>query len=149
MLLCTLAITVTLIGCNSMPQAEFDAAQNALQAADSADADIYVTDLYQAATDSFAIAQQAIEGEAYDEATRLLEVTTTIATEAQQQVAARKEAMRISNESLIVQAEQAVAQASLLMSQPSATPTIEPVSFQNGANQASADLEGDCYSKGA
>lgn len=136
----TFALTATLIGCTGVPQEDLDAAQAALMAADSAEADVYVMDLYEAATDSFALAQQEIEAKNYTHAESLLQYVTATATEAQNQVVTRKEEMRINNQDLILQAEQAVAQVQQLLAQGSSG-AISLVSYQDEVTQATADLE--------
>lgn len=140
-LLGAFALTLTLVGCSTMPQEDLDAAQAALMAADSAEADVYVMDLYEAASDSFAVAQQEIVAKNYTHAQALLQYVTATATEAQNQVVDRKEEMRINNEQLILQAEQAVAQAQMLVSQTPQTGVVAPVSFEENATRASTDLE--------
>lgn len=133
-------LTVTLVGCTAVPQEDLDAAQAALMAADSAEADVYVLDLYEAATDSFALAQQEIEAKNYAHAESLLQYVTATATEAQNQVIARKEEMRLNNQDLILQAEQAVAQVQQLMTQ-SPSGAISLVSYQDEVTRATSDLE--------
>jgi hypothetical protein len=97
-------------------------------------------DLYEAATDSFALAQQEIEAKNYAHAESLLQYVTVTANEAQNQVVTRKEEMRINNQDLILQAEQAVAQAQQLLAQGSSG-AISLVSYQDEVTQAMADLE--------
>lgn len=139
--ICLFAIAIALVGCTTVPQEELEAAQSALQAADSAEADIYVADLYQAATDSFTFAQQEIEAKNFERAESLLTYVALTATEAKNQVEPRKDEMRISNETLLIKAEQAIAQLNFLISETPHTEVVSTVSYQEDATAATADLE--------
>ncbi len=119
----TVAVFFMMSGCAQEPVAQVEQAQRALLVADSVDADLYVADLYTAAQDSFTLAQMEIEGQKeasstsrdYDHAEALLAFATETATQAQDQVEVRKEAMRAETESLLAQAEASIAQAGELM----------------------------------
>lgn len=108
---------VLVSGCQKAPQAELDAARAALMQADSVEADIYVSDLYVAALDSFNAAQSEIEvedgksafGRNYDHAGELLAFTQQTAQDAASQVDAKKEAVRLEADSLIAIAQGALA----------------------------------------
>ncbi len=111
------------VGCASAPSEELTAAQEALNQAKTAQADLYVTDLYQAAQDSLAAAQTEIEAQNakfalsrdYDHAAQLLQFVSQTAASASEQVAERKETMRVETENLIAQAQQALTNVQGLM----------------------------------
>lgn len=113
--------------CQQAPKAELDAARAALMQADSLDADVYVSDLYVAALDSFNAAQSEIEVEDaksglsrdYAHAAELLAFTEQTARNAAGQVDASKEAVRVEVDSLI-----ALAQAALSATPPSTTSAV-------------------------
>lgn len=112
-------------GCAKPPQQEIEAAQTALAAAEQAEANLYVADLFTAAQDSFAAAQAAIEAEngkssfsrSYDRAAALLAFASQTAAEAQAQVETKKEEVRVANETLIAEAEAAIAAAQQAIAQ--------------------------------
>lgn len=148
----TVALTTTLfVGCAKPPQEHLDAAQAALLAAETEEADLYVADLYEAALDSFTAAQVEIEAQHaasrfsrnYDHAASLLVYATQTATEAQNQVETRKEELRTANDTLIAQAEAALTQVYELTAQAprGKDGAIALVSIQEDADTASADLE--------
>jgi hypothetical protein len=97
-----LLLAFFLSGCAEMPQQALDNARAALATADSAEADRYVPELYQAAQDSFAVAQTEMETQNnmmalsrnYVRTRKLLEATTAAATQAANAVPARKEQMQ-------------------------------------------------------
>ena len=119
----TFAAGGMLAGCASAPDAQVAEAQEALAAAETTHAHLYVADLYQAAQDSFMAAQAEIEAQNaasflsrdYDRAEDLLAFVTETATTASAQVEERKTAMRAETETLIVQAQQALAEAQTLL----------------------------------
>lgn len=121
----TFVLAGALVGCQAPPQEDLTAAQTALATADEAEADLYVADLYVAAQDSFAAAQAEIETQNgasqfsrdYARAQSLLQFVATTATQAQAEVETRKAAMIAETDTLILQAEEAVAQAQALMAQ--------------------------------
>lgn len=121
----TLVLAGALVGCQSPPQDDLTAAQTALTAADEAEADLYVADLYVAAQDSFAAAQAEIEAQNaesqlsrnYARSKSLLQFVTETATQAQAEVETRKATMVAETDALILQADEAVAQAQAIMAQ--------------------------------
>lgn len=121
----TFAAGGLLAGCASAPDAQVLEAQEALAAAESTQANLYVADLYRAAADSFAEAQAEIEAQNeasffsrdYDRAETLLAFVTETATAASAQVEEGKTAMRAETETLIAQAEQTLAEAQTLLQQ--------------------------------
>lgn len=118
-----LVVGLLLAGCASAPTEQLKAAQQALQAADSAEADVYVADLYRAAQDSLAAAQVEIEAQNarfalsrdYKRAEQLLQFVTEMAQQAVVQVADRKEALRTEAEALIAEARKALMQTHELL----------------------------------
>lgn len=118
-----LVVGLLLAGCASAPTEQLKAAQQALQAADSAEADVYVADLYRAAQDSLAAAQVEIEAQNarfalsrdYKRAEQLLQFVTEMAQQAVVQVADRKEALRTETEALIAEARKALMQTHELL----------------------------------
>lgn len=121
----TLVLAGALVGCQAPPQDELTAAQTALAAADEAEADLYASDLYVAAQDSFAAAQAEIEAQSaesqlsrnYAHSKSLLQFVTETATQAQAEVETRKATMMAETDALLLQADEAVAQAQTLMAQ--------------------------------
>lgn len=115
------AVALLVSGCQKAPQAELDSARAALMKADSVEADVYVTDLYVAALDSFNAAQSEIEvedaksriGRDYDHAAELLAFTEQTAQQAAGQAEANKEAVRMEADSLISLAQAALAEQPL------------------------------------
>lgn len=113
----TVVAFVLVSGCQKAPQAELDAARAALMQADSVEADIYVSEVYVAALDSFNAAQSEIEVEDaksafardYAHAGELLAFTQQTAQDAADQVATNKEAVRLEADSLISIAQGALA----------------------------------------
>ena len=108
---------VIVTGCQKAPEAELDAARAALMQADSAEADVYASDLYVAALDSFNAAQSEIEvqdaksgmGRDYAHAEELLAFTQRAAQDALGEVETNKEALRLEADSLIAIAQAALA----------------------------------------
>ncbi len=108
---------VLVSGCQKAPEAELDAARAALMQADSAEADVYASDLFVAALDSFNAAQSEIEvqdaksgmGRDYAHAEELLAFTQRAAQDALGQVDVNKEALRVEADSLIAIAQSAMA----------------------------------------
>ena len=121
----TLLVGGFLTGCASAPSEQVTAAEEALRSAETAEANIYVTDLYTAAHDSFAAAQAEIEHQNgqfalsrdYDRAEQLLRYVTETASTAATQVEERKTAMRADTEALIAQAQEALVTAEDLLAQ--------------------------------
>jgi len=158
-----LAIGLLWAGCASAPNEQLEAAQRALQAADSAEADVYVADLYRAAQDSLTAAEAEIEAQNarfalarnYKRAEQLLQFVTETAQQAVQQVAERKEALRAETEALIAEARQALMQTHELLGRAprGKEGAIALVSIREDAtsvegllNEASAALErGDVF----
>jgi hypothetical protein len=118
-----LFLSALLVSCAKAPEEDLTAAQTALTAAAEAGADMYVSDLYQAAQDSLAAAQVEIEAQNakgsfsrnYGRAAALLASAQQTAAEAQAQVETKKEEMRVANESLIAEVEQALAKTTELL----------------------------------
>lgn len=147
----TLVLAGALVGCQAPPQEDLTTAQTALAAAAEAEADLYVTDLYVAAQDSFAAAQAEIEAQNaesqlsrnYARSKSLLQFVTETATQAQAEVETRKGTMAAETDALILQAEAAVSQAQALMAQ---APTSEDdalalVTVNEEAGTAASTLE--------
>lgn len=112
-------------GCAKPPQDGLTNAQAALDAASDVEADLYVSDLYLAAADSFAAAQAEIEAQNaknsftrnYDRAEQLLAAAQQTATEAQSQVEMRKEALRVANDTLFADVDEALVTTQTLLAQ--------------------------------
>jgi len=146
-----MALALMLVGCAKPPQQELEAAQAALTAAVDAEADIYSTDYYLAAQDSFETAQMEIEAQGakssfsrnYDHAKTLLQYATQTAQTATEEVADRKEEVRVEADRLITEAQDAVMTAQdLLGKAPSGKEgAIALVSIQDGINGASTSLD--------
>jgi tetratricopeptide (TPR) repeat protein len=108
-----LLLSVLFFGCSSVPDEELTAAQEALDQARETEADVYVPEEFQKATDDFEAAQAAIAEENqksfysrdYDEARRLLEQAESSAEEAAAAAPINKQQVRD-------QAEQALQNAS-------------------------------------
>ncbi len=111
------------VGCASAPSEQLTAAQEMLTQAQTAQADLYVADLYQAAQDSLAAAQTEIEAQnakfaltrSYDRAEALLAFVSQTATTATEQVAERKQTMQAETETLIAQAQETLTNVQALM----------------------------------
>ncbi len=118
-----LFLSALLVSCAKAPEEDLAAAQTALTTAAEAGADVYVADLYQAAQDSLAAAQVEIEAQNakgsfsrnYARAAALLASAQQTAAEAQAQVETKKEEMRVANESLVAEVEQALARTTELL----------------------------------
>jgi len=116
-------LTAVLVGCAQEPKEEFDAAQLAISNAAAVEADAYVSDLYQAAQDSLEAARVEIAAQqarsrfsrSYRHAEALLTSAASTAEQAGRQVETRKEAVRQEAESLISQAQTAIAEARALL----------------------------------
>ncbi len=151
MTLGTLVLAGALVGCQAPPQEDLTAAQDALAAADEAEVDLYVSDLYVAAQDSFAAAQAEIEAQNaesqlsrnYAHSKALLQFVTETATQAQAEVETRKATMMAETDALIIQAEETVAQAQALMAQASTgqDADLSFVSIGEEASTAGSTLE--------
>ncbi len=117
------AVALSIGACAKPPVEALDAARAALDAAQAAEADRYVNDLYLAAADSFSLAQTEIETQNaksaftrnYDRAAALLAFVSETAATAQTQVAERKEAVRVANETLFTDVDAAIVSANDLM----------------------------------
>jgi hypothetical protein len=147
----TLVLAGALVGCQAPPQDDLTAAQTALAAADEAEADLYVADLYVAAQDSFAAAQAEIEAQNaesqlsrnYARSKSLLQFVTATATQAQAEVETRKATMVAETDALILQGDEAVAQAQAIMAQAPAGEDSELalVTVGESAGTAASTLE--------
>ena len=117
------AVALSVGACAKPPVEALEAARVALDAAQAGEADRYVSDLYLAAADSFSLAQTEIETQNaksaftrnYDHAASLLTYVSETAAAAQAQVAERKEAVRVANETLFTEVDAAIASANDLM----------------------------------
>jgi len=111
-----LATVLLLAGCASKPDQEIAAAQKALEAARTAEADLYSADAYQAASDAMKSASVEIDAQAqkssfsrnYDKAKDLLAQVKTEADSAASTAGANKEQVKTD-----AQAAQTEAQAAL------------------------------------
>lgn len=120
-----IAAFVGLIGCQSAPQQDLESAQVALNRADSVEADIYASDFYAAALDSFAAATAEIEmqdansafSRNYDAASHLLAVTIESAQEAEAAAVQNKATVQAEADSLIALAQQALTASPEVMTQ--------------------------------
>lgn len=117
--------TSLLAGCANAPTEQLSAARTAMQQADEAEADLYVSDLYTTAQDSLALAETEMAAQDakfaltrdYATAERLLVYVNETAVMAAQEVDTRKEALRAETETLIAEAQQAILTANDLMAQ--------------------------------
>jgi hypothetical protein len=117
------SILALLSGCAKAPQQVVDAANAALQAAEEAQANLYVPDLYNAAKDSLNAAMEEINAQGskfaltrnYGRAQQLLEAATKAATDAQAAVAAKKDEVMAEAQNLKTQAEAAVEETKKLL----------------------------------
>lgn len=117
------AVALSVGACAKPPVEALEAARVSLDAAQAGEADRYVSDLYLAAADSFSLAQTEIETQNaksaftrnYDHASSLLTYVSETAAAAQAQVAERKEAVRVANETLFTEVDAAIASANDLM----------------------------------
>lgn len=87
----------TLVGCNRVDQGVQDEAQAALDEAwaalalaDSAEANLYVANIYEAAVDSLEAGQAEMEAEAYDRAHELFLAAAALATQAASEASLQK-----------------------------------------------------------
>ena len=119
-----LIVTVFVVGCSSEPMMELTAAQQAINQAEEAEADLFVNDLYESARDSLAAAQAEMNTQGaklamlrnYNHARRLLVVATETAAEATAQVSDRKQVMITETETIIAEAQQALDNVQTLLS---------------------------------
>jgi hypothetical protein len=117
------AILALLSGCAKAPQQVVDAANTALQAAEEAQANLYVPDLYNAAKDSLNAAMEEINAQGskfaltrnYGRAQQLLEAATKAATDAQAAVAVKKEEVKAEAQNLMAQAQTAMEETKNLL----------------------------------
>ncbi|MGH7453555.1 MAG: DUF4398 domain-containing protein [bacterium] len=116
-------ILALLSGCAKAPQEVVDAANAALQAAEEAQANLYVPDLYNAAKDSLNAAMEEVNAQGskfaltrnYDRAKVLLESAIAAANAAKDGVAAKKEEVKAEAQSLAAQAQTAVEETKNLL----------------------------------
>ncbi len=116
-------LLMLVIGCAKPPQTEMDAAQAALTAAKDAEADRYLPAEFNAAQDSLNAAMAEVESQKskfaltrnYDRAKQLLDSAVKAATAAQNNVAAKKEEVKLEAEKLIADAETALVDAKALL----------------------------------
>jgi hypothetical protein len=105
----TLAVSLLLISCGEVPQAEIDDANAALDAAKNAEADKYVPEMYNAAKRTLDNAMAMIEEEKdamfsnYDEATAELQKAKDAANQAAEAVPGKKEEIKAEVEGLLAQ----------------------------------------------
>ncbi len=141
---------ILLVGCESSPEKQIEEAYAALTTADSLEADQYVTDLYLAAQDSFALAQAEIEAQEgvagtkpdYTHARELLAFVTRAANQASAEVPTRKETMRIETDSLIANAQTRLAAAQeLIAATPARDKSVAVVSLQTNSQTAQSALQ--------
>ncbi len=117
------SILALLSGCAEAPQQVVDAANAALQAAEEAQANLYVPDLYNAAKDSLNAAMEEINAQGskfaltrnYGRAQQLLEAATKAANDAQAAVAAKKEEVKAEAQDLMAKAQTAVEETKNLL----------------------------------
>ena len=146
-IVCAAVAGTLMIGCATPPDRQVEVAFAALATADSLEADLYVPELFDAARDSFAAAQDEIayqeaetDGDAdYTHAKDLLAFATATAEDAATQVPARKEEVRVETDSLIAQAQVRLAAVhDALAANVSAPSTITTVSLEQ--QNASAQI---------
>jgi hypothetical protein len=89
--LMVIAAFILLLGCQSAPQKELTAAQDALQKAQEVEADKYASDLYNQAQNSISEAENLIASKKYGEAKQLLINAQQVAESAAQQAGANKD----------------------------------------------------------
>lgn len=138
-------------GCAKLDESALDSAATALESARAAQADVYVSDLYLAAQDSFAVIQTEIETQNaasafsrdYEHVDALIAFVTQTAGEAQAAVVERKEAVRVANDALFTQAATAIAgaQALLVRAPRGKDGAIALVSIREDAAAAQAALD--------
>ncbi len=117
------SILALLSGCAKAPQQVVDAANAALQAAEEAQANLYVPDLYNAAKDSLNAAMEEINAQGskfaltrnYGRAQQLLEAATKAANDAQAAVAVKKEEVKAEAQNLMAQAQTAMEETKNLL----------------------------------
>ena len=95
-----LSVVVLLSSCGKVPQAEIDAANAAIQAAQAAGADVYVAGDYAALQDSMNVVNQKVEEQNgklfknYKDVNAMLAVVTQMAGEVQSKTEAKKEEVK-------------------------------------------------------
>ena len=95
-----LSVVVLLSSCGKVPQAEIDAANAAIQAAQAAGADVYVAGDYAALQDSMNVVNQKVEEQNgklfknYKEVSATLAIVTQMAGEVQSKTEAKKEEVK-------------------------------------------------------
>jgi hypothetical protein len=121
-----LGITLVLammVGCAKAPQQEIDAANAALEAARTAEADRYLADQFNAAKDSLDAAMAEVEAQNskfaltrnYDRALQLLQAAANAANGAKDAVATAKEQVHADAQDLMAQAQIAIGEAKALL----------------------------------
>ncbi len=121
--LLTVCMLAFVVGCAKAPQEAIDAANAALEAAKSAEADRYATAEYSAAKDSLDAANAEVEKQNskfalfrnYGDASRILQSAVNAANAAASAAATNKEQVKAEAEQLMAQAQTAVTEAKGLM----------------------------------
>jgi len=101
-------LLLIIAGCAEPPQQEIDEAKAALEAAKSAEADIYVPDMYNAAKKALDDALALVEEGDYDEAKTLLISAKESAVKAAEAVAGKKEEIKNEVEEMLAGIPEAV-----------------------------------------
>jgi hypothetical protein len=145
-----LAITMLLVGCGEVPQAEIDEAKAALDAAKNAEADKYVPDLYNAAKRTLDNAMAMIEEEKsamfsnYDDAAAELQKAKDAAGQAAEAVPAKKEEVKAEVENLLAQIPEVVAETKMKWKKaPRGKGTHEPLQLIKKDIEATEAMVGD------
>jgi len=140
-----LALSLMVTACAKAPDAELQEANNAMQGAQTAEAQKYAKDTYKAASDSLAAAEAEIQAQnakfalfrKYDHAKALLASAQSQAVKAQQDAKVNKEAARVAAEEALTMATAAVDSANTMLA-------TAPVGKDNRADveMMKADLAG-------
>lgn len=137
------------MGCASPPEAEVEAARQALTTADTSEAQAYAAEAYQEAQAAMDAAQTEIDAQAekfaltrsYDEAKRLVAEAQAKAEAAQQAAVAGKEAARTEAQAALESGRASLEQASTLLTEVEGC-RRRPKGFETDVAALRANLEG-------
>jgi hypothetical protein len=104
------ALFLAILSCAGEPQAELNAAKDALEKARQVEADRYAADLFTEAENSIADAENLIAQKNYGEAKNLLKKAKAIAEQAVSQAPTHKEAVKVDAEDAISKSKEAMEQ---------------------------------------
>ena len=105
-----LALFFVVLNCAGEPQAELNAAKDALEKAREAEADRYAADLFTEAESSITEAENLIAQKNYGEAKNLLKKAKTMAESAASQAPTHKESVKVDAEDAISTSKEAMEQ---------------------------------------